>query len=63
MLADNFPVKGSWNAEVFHNDNPIVLELGCGRAADPADILCFKTYYEQMWLAEGKPITYLAFRL
>lgn len=197
MLAGNFPVKGRWNADVFHNDNPIVLELGCGRgeytvalaernpsvnyigidikgarlwkgakyatehalgnvaflrtridfiksafgpdevseiwitfadpqpkkpgkrltsplfldryraftkkgaivhlktdsvllyesslevaqsqgleilecnadiygsgrASDPDDILCVKTYYEQMWLAEGKPITYLAFRL
>ena len=31
MLAGNFPIKGRWNEEVFHNDNPIVLELGCGR--------------------------------
>lgn len=31
MLAGNFPLKGRWHAEVFHNDNPIVLELGCGR--------------------------------
>ena len=36
---------------------------GSGRAANPDDILCVKTYYEQMWLSEGKPITYLAFRL
>lgn len=26
-----FPMKGKWNAEVFKNDNPIVLELGCGK--------------------------------
>lgn len=26
-----FPLRGKWNAEFFHNDNPIVLELGCGR--------------------------------
>jgi tRNA (guanine-N7-)-methyltransferase len=28
-----YPVemKGKWNAKVFVNDNPIVLELGCGR--------------------------------
>ncbi len=24
-------LAGHWNEEVFHNDNPIVLELGCGR--------------------------------
>ena len=26
-----FPLKGNWNKEVFKNDNPIVLELGCGK--------------------------------
>ena len=26
----NFPHKGKWNA-FFGNDNPIVLELGCGK--------------------------------
>lgn len=26
-----FPLKGRWNADFFHNTNPIVLELGCGR--------------------------------
>lgn len=26
-----FPMKGKWGKELFHNDNPIVLELGCGR--------------------------------
>ena len=25
------PLKGNWNAEVFKNDHPIVLELGCGK--------------------------------
>ncbi len=27
----DFYLKGKWNAEVFKNPNPIVLELGCGR--------------------------------
>lgn len=27
----NFPMKGKWNADFFKNENPIVLELGCGR--------------------------------
>ena len=26
-----FPLRGRWNAEYFGNDNPIVLELGCGK--------------------------------
>ncbi len=26
-----FPLKGKWHQEYFHNDNPIVLELGCGK--------------------------------
>lgn len=25
------PLKGNWNNDVFKNDNPIVLELGCGK--------------------------------
>ena len=27
----SFPLKGKWKAEHFRNNNPIVLELGCGR--------------------------------
>lgn len=26
-----FPMKGRWHSDFFKNDNPIVLELGCGR--------------------------------
>lgn len=25
------PIKGRWNQELFKNENPIVLELGCGK--------------------------------
>ena len=25
------PVKGKWKQEIFRNENPIILELGCGR--------------------------------
>ncbi len=25
------PVKGKWKSEIFRNQNPIILELGCGR--------------------------------
>ena len=30
LLDDNFPVKGNW-IKKFHNNNPIILELGCGK--------------------------------
>ena len=26
-----FPLKGNWNRDFFHNNNPIILEVGCGR--------------------------------
>ncbi|MBO4849655.1 MAG: tRNA (guanosine(46)-N7)-methyltransferase TrmB [Prevotella sp.] len=26
-----FPMQGRWHEEYFHNDHPIVLELGCGK--------------------------------
>ena len=26
-----FPLRGHWHADFFHNSHPIVLELGCGR--------------------------------
>ncbi len=28
---DGLPLKGKWHKEYFKNDNPIVLELGCGK--------------------------------
>lgn len=27
----DYPTKGRWNADIFHSDKPITLELGCGR--------------------------------
>lgn len=29
--AGEHPLKGRWNKEHFKNDNPVVLELGCGK--------------------------------
>ena len=29
--GETFPCKGEWRSAVFHNDHPIVLELGCGK--------------------------------
>ncbi len=31
FIEVKYPLKGNWNKEVFKNDNPIVLELGCGK--------------------------------
>jgi tRNA (guanine-N7-)-methyltransferase len=31
IINNNFTLKGQWNKEVFKNNNPIVLELGCGK--------------------------------
>jgi len=30
VLSD-FPLKGRWHTEYFHNNHPITLELGCGK--------------------------------
>lgn len=31
LKEKGFDMRGKWNEEFFHNDNPIVLELGCGK--------------------------------
>ena len=31
VVGNEFPLRGKWNSEFFKNDNPIVLELGCGK--------------------------------
>ena len=31
VLKEPFDMKGNWKAKHFKNDNPIVLELGCGK--------------------------------
>lgn len=31
MFRCDHPLKGRWHSDFFHNDNPIVLELGCGK--------------------------------
>ena len=31
LQQQEFPLRGRWNADFFRNDNPIVLELGCGK--------------------------------
>lgn len=31
VFAKDHPVKGNWKKEIFKNENPIILELGCGK--------------------------------
>ena len=31
LVQQRFLLKGNWNKDFFKNDNPIVLELGCGK--------------------------------
>lgn len=31
LKEKGFDMRGKWNEQFFHNDNPIVLELGCGK--------------------------------
>ena len=38
VLNTDHPLKGNWGREVFGNDNPIVLELGCGKGEYTVDL-------------------------
>ncbi|MFA5555874.1 MAG: tRNA (guanosine(46)-N7)-methyltransferase TrmB [Flavobacteriaceae bacterium] len=31
VVSGNFSLKGKWSSDFFKNDNPIVVELGCGK--------------------------------
>ena len=31
LIGETFELKGKWSRDFFKNDNPIVLELGCGK--------------------------------
>lgn len=31
VVSNSFPLLGKWNADFFKNDNPIIIELGCGK--------------------------------
>lgn len=31
VFQKDYHLKGKWSSDVFHNQNPIVLELGCGK--------------------------------
>ena len=31
VFSEDHPVKGNWNKVMFKNENPVILELGCGK--------------------------------
>ncbi|MBR0037474.1 MAG: tRNA (guanosine(46)-N7)-methyltransferase TrmB [Bacteroidales bacterium] len=31
LQESGFPLRGRWGSDYFHNDHPIVIELGCGK--------------------------------
>jgi tRNA (guanine-N7-)-methyltransferase len=31
VVGGEFALKGKWNSEFFKNDNPVIIELGCGK--------------------------------
>lgn len=31
LREQGFPLRGRWNSDYFHNEGPVVLELGCGK--------------------------------
>lgn len=38
VFGVDHPLKGRWAADFFHNDKPIVLELGCGKGEYTIDL-------------------------
>jgi tRNA (guanine-N7-)-methyltransferase len=40
LTKNDFSLKGNWNKEFFQNDNPIVLELGCGKGEYTVGLAC-----------------------
>jgi len=38
LAQRGFNLKGLWHREFFHNDNPIVVELGCGKGEYTVDL-------------------------
>lgn len=61
-----FEMKGHWNEQYFHNDHPIVLELGCGKGEYTVELA--KLYPEmnfigvdikgaRMWTGAKKALT------
>ena len=51
VFRTDYPLKGKWNEEVFHNDHPIILEIGCGKGEYTVEL--GKLYPEQTAVEDG----------
>lgn len=38
LEKEGFPYRGKWHYDFFHNNNPIVVELGCGKGEYTVDL-------------------------
>lgn len=47
LKQNNFHLKGNWNSSFFKNNNPIILELGCGKGEYTVGLAesCFENNY------------------
>ena len=48
-----FDMKGKWREMYFHNDNPIVLELGCGKGEYTVELA--EDEVQEIWLTFSDP--------
>ena len=37
-LASGFPLRGKWNSDFFGNNNPVIIEMGCGKGEYTVDL-------------------------
>jgi tRNA (guanine-N7-)-methyltransferase len=37
-LSTGFPLRGKWNSDFFMNNNPVVIEMGCGKGEYTVDL-------------------------
>jgi tRNA (guanine-N7-)-methyltransferase len=37
-LAAGFPLRGKWNSDFFGNNNPVIIEMGCGKGEYTVDL-------------------------
>ena len=37
-LSAGFSMRGNWNTDFFHNSNPVIIEMGCGKGEYTVDL-------------------------
>ena len=49
LMSNQFKFKGNWNDLIFKNNNPIVVELGCGKGEYTVNLAKKKSFYKLYW--------------